>query len=69
MEPQGLPDRRHYLCKLVPAMAKWQIGQKTQARADYIEAAAWLDKPGHGDAELRSVRTEAAAMLGIEDKK
>jgi tetratricopeptide (TPR) repeat protein len=47
------------------AMARWQLGQKDQARKWYQQAAAWTQKNQPNNAELRRFRAEAAALLGL----
>jgi tetratricopeptide (TPR) repeat protein len=48
------------------AMARWQLGDKEQARRWYGEAVAWMDKEKPPqDEELKRFRAEAAGLLGI----
>jgi tetratricopeptide (TPR) repeat protein len=49
------------------AMARWQLGDKEQAREWYDKAVAWMDKHDPRDAELLRFRAEAVALLGIPD--
>jgi serine/threonine protein kinase len=56
------------------AMARWQLGDKAEARAWYDKAVVWMEKNkgpvkqdnGVNDEPLR-FRAEAAALLGIKD--
>jgi hypothetical protein len=50
------------------AMACWKTDQKEQARKSYDQAVVWMDKYRLQDEETRRLRSEAAAMLGIEAK-
>ncbi len=51
------------------AMAHWQIGDKEQARKWYDQAVKWMKKNNPNDDELGRFRTEAAALLGVTEKK
>jgi hypothetical protein len=46
-------------------MARWQLGDKDQARKWYQQADAWMRKNQPNNAELRRFRAEAAALLGL----
>jgi tetratricopeptide (TPR) repeat protein len=52
----------------VLAMAHRQLGDEEQARKWYAQAVHWTEEKQPGDAELRRFRTEAAELLGIEQK-
>ena len=47
------------------AMAHWQQGDKAAARRFYDEAAAWMAKHTSANCFDRSIRAEAAALLGV----
>jgi tetratricopeptide (TPR) repeat protein len=49
------------------AMARWQLGQKDEARKWYDKAVAWMDKNQPKNDELRRFRAEEAALLGVVD--
>jgi serine/threonine protein kinase len=51
------------------AMARWQTGDKEQARRSYGRAVRWMVKNQPRDAKLHRLRAEAAALLGIEDHR
>ena len=51
------------------AMAHWQLGDKPQALACFDKAVEWMEKNQQADEELVRFRAEAAALLGVEDKK
>ena len=51
------------------AMAHWQLGDKTQARSWYDKAVPWMEKNQPKDEELLRFRAEAAALLGVKEKK
>jgi serine/threonine protein kinase/Flp pilus assembly protein TadD len=51
------------------AMAHWQLGDKLQARSWYDKAIPWMENNQPKDEELIRFRTEAAALLGVKDKK
>jgi tetratricopeptide (TPR) repeat protein len=51
------------------AMAHWQLGDKPQARSWYDKAVPWMEKNQPGDEELLRFRAEAAALLGVKEKK
>src|SRR5262249_16209571 len=46
------------------AMARWQKGEKDEARSWYDRAVAWMDQNRSRDAALIRFRAEAAAVLG-----
>jgi tetratricopeptide (TPR) repeat protein len=48
-------------------MARWQLGEKDEARRWYDRAAAWADKHAPRDEELRRFQAEAAALLKVAD--
>jgi serine/threonine protein kinase/WD40 repeat protein len=47
------------------AMARWQLGEKAEARRLYEKAVRWAEKFRPGDEALIRVRAEAAALLGV----
>jgi tetratricopeptide (TPR) repeat protein len=51
------------------AMAHWQLGDKPQARSRYDKAVAWMEKYQPKDEELIRFRAEAAALMGVNEKK
>ncbi len=51
------------------AMAHWQLGDKEQARKWYVQAVQWMEKNKPKDEELGRFRAEAAALLGVTEKK
>jgi tetratricopeptide (TPR) repeat protein len=51
------------------AMAHWQLGDKQQARSWYDRAMRWMDEKQPRDEKLRRWRAEAAALLGVADKR
>jgi tetratricopeptide (TPR) repeat protein len=51
------------------AMAHWQLGDKPQAHFWYDKAVQWMDKNQPKDEELIGFRAEAAALLGVNEKK
>ena len=54
---------------LILAMAHWQLGHKDEANAWHNRAVQWMDKYKPRDEELGRFRTEAAELLGINEKK
>jgi serine/threonine protein kinase/WD40 repeat protein len=54
---------------LFQAMAQWQLGHRPEAQACFRKAAEWMEKHQQGDEELIPFRAEAAAMLGVKEKK
>jgi tetratricopeptide (TPR) repeat protein len=55
--------------KFYLSMAYIQLGHVPKARLWYDQAAQWIDKNAPQDAELRRLRTEAAALLGIRQQR
>jgi eukaryotic-like serine/threonine-protein kinase len=51
------------------AMARWQLGEKEQARRWYDKAAGWRDRHAPDNQELRRFQTEAAALLKLDGPK
>jgi serine/threonine protein kinase/tetratricopeptide (TPR) repeat protein len=51
------------------AMARWQLGDKEQARKWYEQACSWMDEHSPADEELKGFRSEAATLLEITNKK
>jgi serine/threonine protein kinase/predicted Zn-dependent protease len=50
------------------AMARWQLGERDDARAWYERAIAWIDKNKPDDNELRQFRAEADGLLRVEGR-
>jgi len=48
------------------AMARWQLGDKEQARQSFDQAVQWMDKNAQQNEELRRFRAEAAELLGAK---
>ena len=48
------------------AMARWQLGDKVQARTWYDRAVQWMEKNQPQNDELRRFRQEAEELLGIK---
>src|SRR5262249_47346195 len=48
------------------AMARWQLGQKDEARKWFDRAVRWMDQQDPRDEELRRFRAEAVELLGIK---
>jgi len=46
------------------AMARWQLGQKDEARQWYERAVQWMDKNQPKDEQYGRIRAEAAELLG-----
>ena len=51
------------------AMTHWQLGDKSRASRLYEQARRWMEGNRPGDMQARSFRDEAAAVLGLENKK
>jgi tetratricopeptide (TPR) repeat protein len=51
------------------AMARWKLGQKEEARTWYEKAVAWMAEHRPEDDGLRRIRTEAAQVLGVPEKR
>ena len=51
------------------AMAHWQLADKPQAHSWYDKAVSWMEKNQPKDEELIRFRAEAAALLGVKEKK
>jgi hypothetical protein len=49
------------------AMAYCQLGDAQNAQHWYDQAVAWMDQNKPYDGQLRGIRTEAAALLGVEE--
>jgi serine/threonine protein kinase/tetratricopeptide (TPR) repeat protein len=49
------------------AMARWQLGDKDEARTWYDKAVEWMDKNEPKNEELLRFRAEAAELLGITE--
>ncbi|MCZ6796297.1 MAG: tetratricopeptide repeat protein, partial [Planctomycetota bacterium] len=50
------------------AMAKWNLGEKEEARKSYDQAVEWMETKQPDDKELAGFRAEAAALLGVGDR-
>ncbi len=51
------------------AMAHWQLGERDEARSWFERAVVWMDEHLPRDDELRRIRDEATALLGVEEMK
>jgi serine/threonine protein kinase/tetratricopeptide (TPR) repeat protein len=51
------------------AMARWQLGDREEARTWYDRAVQWMDKNQPNNAELRRFRAEAGGLLELNRKK
>jgi WD40 repeat protein/serine/threonine protein kinase len=51
------------------AMARWQLGQKEEARSCYDRAAKYTERHASRDTRLHRLRLEAAALLGLPAPK
>jgi serine/threonine-protein kinase len=51
------------------AMARWQLGDKPQARSWYDKAVGWMEKNQPKAEELIRFRAEAAALLEVTEQK
>jgi tetratricopeptide (TPR) repeat protein len=51
------------------AMARWQLGDKEQARTWYDRAVQWMEKHQPQGEELIRFRAEAAELLGVKELK
>jgi tetratricopeptide (TPR) repeat protein len=49
------------------AMTYWQLGKKDEARGWFEKGAQWLDKQHAPSAALQGFRSEAAALLGVNE--
>jgi tetratricopeptide (TPR) repeat protein len=49
------------------AMARWQLGQRDEARTWYDKAVAWIRRKELENPELDRFRAEAATLLGLAD--
>jgi tetratricopeptide (TPR) repeat protein len=54
---------------LVQGMARWQLGDAKAARESYDAGVAWTEKNRPTDLDLRRLRAEAAALLGVQQKR
>ena len=50
------------------AMAHWQLGDKPRAGSWFDKADVWMKKNLPNDVDLNRVRTEAAALMGLDMK-
>jgi tetratricopeptide (TPR) repeat protein/serine/threonine protein kinase len=50
------------------AMARWQLGDKKEARKWYDQAVQWMDKNQPKNEELRRFRAETETLLKVENK-
>jgi serine/threonine protein kinase/tetratricopeptide (TPR) repeat protein len=51
------------------AMARWQLGDKKDARKWYDQAVQWMEKNQPKDEELARFRAEAEELLGVKEKE
>ena len=51
------------------AMARWQLGEKDQARQAYDRAVQWMEKNHPKNERLGRLRTEANEVLRVKAKK
>lgn len=51
------------------AMAHWELGEKDKAREWYHRAASWTETKAPREKDSLRFRAEAAALLGVEEKK
>jgi serine/threonine protein kinase len=51
----------------VAAMTHWQLGEKKQARKWYDRAVIWMEKSRLNGPGLRGFRSEAAALIGVQE--
>lgn len=51
------------------AMAHWQMDRKDEAHTWYVKAVQWMEKNLPQNEELLRFRTEAADLLGIQEKQ
>ena len=61
IQPEGSGSRWFLL-----AMTQWQLGDRLAAQSSYGQAVEWMEKNGPDNKELRRLRAEAAALLGIK---
>jgi hypothetical protein len=47
-------------------MARWQLGEKEQARQWYEQAARWMGRHAPNNQQLQRFQAEAAALLKLE---
>ena len=64
-----LPGQNESFNTLFLAMAHGQLGDKPQGHSWYDKAVKWMDKNQPKDEELIRFRAEAAALLGVNEKK
>ncbi len=50
-------------------MTHWQVGEKPQAHPWFDKAVSWMEKNQPNNEELIRFRAEAAALLGVNEKK
>jgi tetratricopeptide (TPR) repeat protein len=51
------------------AMAQWRLGNREQARKRYDQAVQWAEQNQPENEDVRRLRAEAAAVLGIDSKE
>lgn len=51
------------------AMIDWSRGKQSEARKWFDRATAWVEHNRPNDTELRSIQSEAAALIGSPDPK
>jgi hypothetical protein len=53
---------------LLLAMARWQLGDRVEARRNYDRSLEWISKQAAQNHELARIRGEAARLLGLESR-
>jgi tetratricopeptide (TPR) repeat protein len=59
------PDKSLAFNGLFLAMARWQLGQRDEARTWYDRSLAWMETKKDKDPELVRFHAEAATLLGL----
>jgi tetratricopeptide (TPR) repeat protein len=59
------PDKSLAFNGFFLAMARWQMGEKDEARKWFDRSDQWMEKNRPDDAELRRFRAEAEELLGL----
>jgi tetratricopeptide (TPR) repeat protein len=67
-EYANLPAERNGIRCFYVAMAYWKQNKKDEARQWYDKAVEWMDQRTPDDPDLRSLRREAATLMGIEQQ-
>jgi hypothetical protein len=50
-------------------MAHWRLSDKVQALACFDRGVQWMEKNQQTNEDFNRFRAEAAALLGLEDKR